>query len=141
MAVSRAALCALVISGCGGSASAATLQGQVTYAKSGGIAGVVQKLTVSPNGRAVASSAVRKRSFRLTKAQLKALTSTVAKAKISRTSSETDTVQGADGFSFKVAYDGDAVTWSDFSDKPPARILALYALLDELYAAHAPSQR
>jgi len=113
----------------------------VSYAKSGGIAGLVQKLTVTRDGHATTSSAVRKRSFRLSKVQLKALTSAVTKARISRTSSEKDNVQGADGFSFSVGYNGDKVTWSDFSDKPPQRVLALYELLDGLYTSHAPSQR
>ena len=63
MGVWRFALLALVLAGCGTDAVAASLQGKVGYAKSGGIAGVVQKLTVSPDGRALAASRARKQSF------------------------------------------------------------------------------
>jgi len=130
---------AVILMGCGNDASAAALKGSVTYGKSGGIAGVVQKLTVRPDGRAVASSATRKRSFTLTKAQLTALTKAVKAADLAHTKSPKDNVQGADGFSFGVGYDSHRVAWSDFSDDPPRRVLALYRLLDDLYESHAPA--
>jgi hypothetical protein len=132
---------AAVLAGCGAQADAATLNGPVTYGKSGGIAGIVQKLTVHSDGRAVASSSEAKRTFRLTRAQLKSLTGAVAKARLSSTKSPKDNVQGADGFGYGVSYRGDRVSWSDFSDDPPERVLALYRMLDELYEANSPCPR
>jgi hypothetical protein len=138
MGVWRIALVALLFAGCGGDAAAATLQGKVTYAKSGGIAGLVQKLTVSPNGRAVAGSLERKRSFTLNKGQLKQLTRFVTTAKIAKTRDPKPNTQGADAFAYSVGYRGDSVKWSDFTDAPPKRVMDLYQFLDELYMAHAP---
>jgi hypothetical protein len=138
MGVWRALILAAVLAGCGSEASAAALQGPVTYGKAGGIAGVTQKLTVHRDGRATASSFQAKRSFRLTKAELKLLASTVAKAKLSRAKSRKDDGSGADGFTYGVAYRGHRVTWTDFSGNPPQRVMALYELLDSFYEANHP---
>jgi hypothetical protein len=141
MGVWRVLLLAVVLSGCGADASAKTLTGPVTYGKSGGIAGLTQKLTVHSDGRATAASYRKKASFRLTGQELRALTAAVKKARLSSTKSPKDDVRGADGFQYGVSYRGDKVTWSDFSDEPPARVLTLYRLLDELYEAHSPCPR
>jgi hypothetical protein len=141
MGVWRVLILAAVFAGCGGEADAKTLSGPVTYGKSGGIAGITQKLTVQKDGRAVASSDQSKRSFRLTKAQLRSLTKAVTNAKLSKTKSEKDTVDGADGFGYGVSYRGHKVTWSDFSDEPPERVMRLYRMLDELYEANSPCPR
>lgn len=138
MGVWKVLIVAAVFAGCGSEASAATLKGTVTYGKSGGIAGLTQKLTISKEGRGVASSYQAKRTFRLTAQQRKLLAETVAKAKLSSTKSPKDNVQGADGFSYGVGYRGDRVSWSDFSDEPPARVMKLYVLLDELYQRYNP---
>jgi uncharacterized protein YbjT (DUF2867 family) len=138
MGVCRLALIAALFMGCGADAVAAPLRGKVTYAKSGGIAGIVQKLTVTPDGHAVAASSRRKRSFKLSRAQLQALTTAVAKARLEDTKDPKSMGQGADGFSYRVAYHGDDVRWDDFTDQPPRRVLTLYRLLDELYEAHTP---
>jgi hypothetical protein len=138
MGVCRIALLALLFAGCGGDTAAAALQGKVTYAKSGGIAGLVQKLTVSPNGRAVAASVERKRSFTLSAGQLKRLTRYVRGAKLAETRDPKPNTQGADAFAYRVGYRGDAVRWDDFTDDPPRRVMVLYRFLDELYTAHAP---
>ena len=141
MGVWRALILAAVFAACGAEADAKTLTGPVTYGKSGGIAGIVQKLTVHSDGRAVASAYEAKRTFRLNQAQLRSLTGAVAKAKLSSTKSPKDNVQGADGFGYGVSYRGHRVTWSDFSDEPPERVLALYRMLDQLYQAHSPCPR
>jgi hypothetical protein len=138
MGVWRVALVALLIAGCGSDAAAATLQGKVTYAKSGGIAGLVQKLTVNPSGRAVAASVERKRSFTLTKTELKQLTALAKNAKLAKTRDPKPNTQGADAFEYSVGYRRDTVKWSDFTDAPPKRVMDLYQFLDELYMAHAP---
>jgi|SRR4051794_38944332 hypothetical protein len=140
MGVWRLLLVAVLFAGCGagGDAAAATLRGKVDYAKSGGIAGLVQKLTVSPDGRAVAASVERKQTFKLSRAQLKALTAAVAKARLKDTKDPKSTAQGADGFAYRVAYRGDDVQWDDFTGDPPQRVLALYRFLDDLYEQHAP---
>ena len=141
MGVWRVLILAVAFAGCGAEADAKTLSGPVTYGKSGGIAGLVQKLTVQPDGRATASSLNAKRSFKLTRAQLKSLTTTVSRAKLSKTKSKKDNVDGADGFTYGVGYRGHKVTWSDFSDEPPQRVMTLYQLLDELYLANSPCPR
>jgi hypothetical protein len=138
MGVCRMALIAVLFAGCGGDAAAAGLQGKVVYAKSGGIAGLVQKLTVSADGRAIAASQQRKRSFKLTRAQLRTLTKSVASARLNDTKDPKATGQGADGFAYSVAYRGDDVHWDDFTAEPPERVLALYRFLDELYGRHSP---
>jgi hypothetical protein len=141
MGVWRVLILAAIFAGCGGEADAKTLSGPVGYGKAGGIAGITQKLTIHTDGRAVASSSQSKRSFRLTKAQLKSLTTAVGKAKLSKTKSPKDNVEGADGFGYRVSYRGHKVTWSDFSDEPPERVMALYRMLDELYEANSPCPR
>jgi hypothetical protein len=128
---------ALIFTGCGGEASAAPLRGSVTYGKSGGIAGLVQTLTVQPGGRAVAASAERKRSFRLSRAKLKSLTAAVAKADLAHVKSAKPG-PGADAFTYSVGYRGHRVRWDDFGDDPPPRVLRLYRLLDDLYERHSP---
>jgi len=138
MGVGRIAVIAVLFAGCGGDAVAASLQGKVGYAKSGGIAGIVQKLTVSPDGRAVAASRAGKRSFRLTRAELEQLTTAVARARLKQTKDPKSRSQGADGFSYRVAYRADDVQWDDFTGDPPQRVLALYGLLDDLYQQHSP---
>jgi hypothetical protein len=141
MGVWRVLILAAVFAGCGAEADAKTLSGPVTYGKSGGIAGIIQKLTVQKDGRAVASSYQSKRSFKLSKTQLKGLTTAVGNAKLSKTKSPKDNVQGADGFGYGVSYRGYRVTWSDFSDEPPKRVMTLYRMLDELYEANSPCPR
>ena len=109
MGVWRALILAAVFAGCGSDASAASLKGSVTYGKSGGIAGLAQKLSIKPDGRGVASSLNSKNSFKLSKTALKSLTSAVAKAKLADTKSKKDTVEGADGFTYGVGYRGHKV--------------------------------
>src|SRR4051794_6790833 len=109
MGVWKVLILVAMLAGCGGGRNAAPLGGTVSYGKSGGIAGVVQKLTVSPKGRAVASSSERKRAFTLSRAQLKRLTAAVEKADLAHTRSPKDDAQGADGFAFGVSYRGHSV--------------------------------
>ena len=119
--------------GCGSDASAAALKGSVTYGKTGGIAGVVQNLTVRPDGRAVAASATPQAIVQAVQGALTALTKAVKAADLAHTKSPKDNVQGADGFSFGVGYDSHRVTWSDFSDDPPKRVLGCIACSTTLY--------
>ena len=131
-------LIGVLLAACGGEASAATLKGTVTYSKSGGIAGLGQELRVQKDGRAVASSYEDKRSFKLSRAQLKSLTTAVTKADLAHTKSPKSTGDGADGFEYGVSYRGHRVHWSDFTDDPPQRVRRLYDLLDELYERYSP---
>src|SRR4051795_9451597 len=88
---------------CGSDASAATLQGNVTYGKSGGIAGVVQKLTVRPDGSGVASNFETKRTFKLPASRLRQVEKAVRTADLAHTRSPKPG-KGADGFSYGVGY-------------------------------------
>ncbi len=127
----------LAVAGCG-DASAAALKGSVAYSKGGGFAGVVQKLTIRPDGSGVASSRERRRSFRLPAARRRAVEKAVRAADLAHTKSPRQR-DAADAFTYRVSYRGHAVTWSDVGDEPPARVQRLHSLLDEIYERYAPS--
>ena len=135
---------AVVLAGCGGDASAAALKG------SGDLRQIGRDRRACPEADRPARRARASRRHATPqaivhscpRAQLAALTKRGARPPTWRTAkSPKDNVQGADGFSFGVGYDGHRVSWSDFSDDPPERVLALYRLLDELYEATRPAQR
>src|SRR4051812_35176997 len=122
MGVRWLVVASLALAACGGQASAATLQGNVKYSKSGGIAGVIQNLTVRPDGTGVASAYDRKRAFTLPESRLKVLERTVREADLAHTKSP-PAGHGADAFAYGVEYRGHRVAWSDLSDDPPKRVL------------------
>jgi len=138
MGVRALLLVAIAFAACGNDASAATLQGSVQYGKSGGIAGVIQKLTIKPDGSGVASTYETKRSFRLGANTLRLVEKAVRDANLAHTRSPKADSQGADGFNYGVAYRGHRVSWSDFTADPPKRVVRLYVLLDEIYERYAP---
>jgi hypothetical protein len=128
----------LALAACGGDASAATLKGSLVYSKGGGFAGVVQKLTVRPDGSGVASSHERRRSFTLPPARRRAVERAVTAADLAHTRSPRQG-EAADAFTYRISYRGHSVTWSDAGDDPPARVQRLHSLLDEIYERYAPS--
>jgi hypothetical protein len=138
MGVCRLLIIALVFAACGGEASAATLQGSVKYGKSGGIAGLIQNMTIRPDGSGVASSYESKRTFKLSASRLRQLEKAVRAADLAHTRNPKKRSEGADGFNYGVSYRGHRVSWSDFTDDPPKRVQRLYALLDELYETYGP---
>ena len=137
MGVRWLVVASVALAACGGQASAATLHGNVKYSKSGGIAGVIQHLTVRPDGSGVASSYERKRAFTLPQTRLRALERAVKLADLAHTSSP-KAGHGADAFAYGVEYGGHRVDWSDLSDDPPTRVLRLYDLLDSIYEKYRP---
>jgi hypothetical protein len=138
MGVGRLLVIAVVFAACGSDASAATLQGNVQYGKSGGIAGVVQKLTIRPDGSGFATSYETKRTFRVPASRLRQLEKAVRSADLAHTKSPKASSQGADGFYYGVTYRGHRVAWSDFTADPPKRVVRLYELLAEFYETYGP---
>jgi hypothetical protein len=138
MGVWRVLIVAVAFAACGGDASAASLQGSVKYGKSGGIAGVIQKLTIKPDGSGVTFRSETRRTFKLGAHTLKLLENQVRAADLAHARSPKANSQGADGFNYGVEYRGHRVSWSDFTDDPPKRVLRLYVLLDEIYERYAP---
>jgi hypothetical protein len=138
MGVWRFLLVGLVFAAWAGEADAANLHSNVKYGKSGGIAGVVQKLTVRPDGSGVASNYETKRTFKLSASRMRDVEKAVRSADLAHARNPKKTGDGADGFSFSVEYGGHRVSWSDFTANPSQRVLRLYSLLDEIYEAYRP---
>jgi hypothetical protein len=128
-----------LLAGCGGETAEARLKANVRYEKSGGFAGLSQRLTVRPDGTGVARTLEARRAFKVTAATRRTIERAVRAARLARTRDPRPTGQGADGFEFGVAYGPHKVDWSDFTADPPERVERLYTLLDELYERYAPS--
>jgi hypothetical protein len=138
MGVCRALLVALALLGVTACESEAALKAHVRYAKSGGFAGVVQKLTIRPDGSGVAYRHEQRRDFRLSSSTRRSLERAVRSANLAHTK-DPKPGDGADAFEYSVSYGPHKVVWSDLSDDPPARVERLYDMLDELYERYAPS--
>src|SRR3954470_19966654 len=123
---------ALALAAAAPQAGASTLSGPVRYAKAGGFAGILQRMTIRRDGTGVTSNHSDKRKFRLPENRLRSLKKLVKAADIAHTKSPKPG-QGADAIGYSVAYRGHTVTWSDLSANPPRRILKLYELLDQIY--------
>jgi hypothetical protein len=132
------ALAGVLLAGCGGDSAEAKLKAKVRYEKSGGFAGLSQRLTLRPDGTGVARTLEARRSFKVSAATRRAVERAVRAADLAHTKSPKSTGQGADGFDFSVAYVPHKVNWGDFTADPPQRVDRLYSLLDELYERYAP---
>lgn len=132
-------LAAVALAGCGDTSAQAKLKANVRYEKSGGFAGLSQRLTLRPDGTGVTSNLERRRRFKVSAATRRNVERAVRAAKLARTRDPRRTGNGADGFEFSVAYGQHRVDWGDFTADPPERVERLYDLLDELYERYAPS--
>lgn len=132
------ALALFSLAGCGGDeSSAATLKGPIQYSRSGGFAGVTEKMTIQPDGRGETSTLTRKRSFKLTAEQRRDLAAAVRKADLEHAKSP-KSGPGADALNYSIRYQGHRVGWSDLSDAPPKAVGDLYTRLGRLYRANVP---
>jgi len=115
------------------------LRANVRWEKSGGFAGVVQKVTVRPDGTGVATNEDRRRSFRLSSAGRRALERAVVAADLAHTR-DPKPGNGADHFQYGVSYGPHKVIWDDLGANPPVRVQRLAEILEELYERYAPSR-
>src|SRR4051812_10793029 len=92
---------ALALAASAPTAGASTLSGTVRYAKAGGIAGILQHVTIRPDGSGITATHSGKRNFRLGANRLRTLVKLVKAADIAHTKSP-KAGQGADGFEYSV---------------------------------------
>src|SRR5690242_19751368 len=101
-------------------ASAAKLHGPVRYGKTGGIAGLNERMTVRPDGRGFTDSLGARRRLKLSKHRLRVLVRRVNAADIRHTRSPKKRVNGriADGMGFFVSYAGHRISWGTGTGEP-----------------------
>jgi hypothetical protein len=121
---------ALLAPACGGEASAETLPARLDYARSGGIAGVSERATVRPDGRAtLTADRAKPRTVRLARAERDRIARYVRAADLAHVK-----VSGkhecCDQFSYRIAYRGRTLTWS--SAHFPAKLRKLVGALEDL---------
>ena len=139
MGVLRALVVALALLAVFAAESQAALRANVRWDKSGGFAGVVQKVTIRPDGTGVATNEDRRRSFRLSAATRRALERAVVAADLAHTRNPKPG-DGADHFQYSVSYGPHKVTWDDLGANPPVRVRRLAVILEEIYERYAPSR-
>jgi hypothetical protein len=121
---------------CGGAEPAsAALDGPLSYARSGGIAGIVERLSVQPDYRAKVTTRAGTKAFRLSKAERSRLSSALARANLAHVRIE-KTPPFPDAFVYRLRYRGRTL---DFHQgNAPARVKRLLAELGRLVTAHGP---
>jgi hypothetical protein len=139
MGVPRALVVALALLAVFATEAQGALRANVRWEKSGGFAGVVQKVTIRPNGTGVATNEDRRRSFRLSSAVRRTLERAVVAADLGHTR-DPKPGNGADQFQYSVSYGPHKVTWDDLGANPPVRVRRLAVLLEELYERYAPAR-
>jgi hypothetical protein len=121
----------LLTAGCG-QACASGLGGTVKYAKSGGIAGISESMTIGPDGR----GRIETRRFRMTATERAKLGALLRKADLAHAKS----LKGAsccDFFSYSIRYRDHEYEWDDSSSSLPRRLSDLAAVLSRLYEKYA----
>jgi hypothetical protein len=142
MGVRRALIIGVLAAACATPpASAAKLHGPVRYGKSGGIAGINERMTVRPDGSGFTKSLDARRDFQLSEKRLGTLVRHVNSANIRHRHNPKKRVSGhiADGMGFFVSYSGHTISWGTATYDPPAAVAKLYALLEQLFARYRPS--
>jgi hypothetical protein len=116
------------LAGCGES-DAATLAGQLKYTRDGGLRGVGERLTIQRDGKAsVGGGKLGNRRFKLTKAELDNVARLVKKADIAN--AKVGIGDGADVFSYSLAYRGDTLAFNDIN--APDEVVGLVGALNRL---------
>jgi hypothetical protein len=126
----------LALAGCGGESDAATLQQALSYARTGGIAGVSDHLSVQPNGHAKVTTRKGAKSFTLSKSERKALTGAVAAADLTH-QKVVSGLDVPDAFNYVVRYGSHKVAFNDAN--MPRELKKLVAELNRLVKQHAPT--
>jgi hypothetical protein len=118
----------VALAGCGES-DAATLAGQLKYTRDGGLRGVGERLTIQRDGKASVGGGKRgNRSFKLTSSELDDVARRVKKADIAH--AKVGKGDGADVFSYTLAYRGDKLEFNDIS--APDQVVGLVGALNRL---------
>ena len=122
-------------------ASAASLHGSLRYGKNGGFAGVVERVTIKPDGSGFTKDGDRRRNFKLSENRLGLLERRVTQADLRHTRSPKQRVGGhvADGIGLFVSYYGHTISWGDDTNDPPSAVSRLATLLDEIFTQYRPS--
>jgi hypothetical protein len=130
------AVVVLLLSGCGGAAEPATLQGEVRFSRGGGIAGLQQELVIAPDGQARVTSRGRTvEQFRVTDEDRKAIADDLQAARFSGLPK--DASPGApvpDDFGYTVSYDGH--TSSAQGSRMPDRFARAIETLGDIARTH-----
>lgn len=138
---------ALFAAGCGSSAEPGDSDGPVqtdgslvTYSRTGGVAGLDERLRINPDGTATLAYGEpvdTEREFELTSAERERITSLLEEADFDSMPANPGPTGCADCFVYTVEYGGESVTYDDVAE-PSASIAALVAALGELTDSHQP---
>ena len=111
----------------------------VTYERSGGIAGVVERLRIDGDGQAMLERGIEgaASSFQVPASELETLESELEAAEFDEVERAPDDMVCADCFIYGIEYGGHQTTLGDL-DQPPPSVAAVLVHLGELAADHQP---
>ena len=113
----------------------------VTYTRTGGVAGLDERLRIDPDGGATIAYGEpvdSERSFDLTEAELDRVNSLLETADFGSMPANPEPTGCADCFVYTVEHGGDSVTYDDATEPSPS-IAELVAALGELTDQHQPA--
>jgi hypothetical protein len=125
----------LTLSSCGGESAAATLKGTLGYARSGGIAGLSEELTIQRDGRAKVTTRRGSKAFKLSKDERSAVADAIEHADLAHVRID-KRPPAPDAFVYVLRYGGRRLTFDDTT--LPKRLERLVNELDELVEDHGP---
>lgn len=136
-----AATALLLAAGCGGGDESTTASPDgplVTYSKSGGIAGIEERLVIEPDGSATVSTGPdgSQRSFALGADELSVLEAELEAADLDAV--EDRPTGCADCFHYEISYGGSTVGYDEII-QPPQSVAAVASHLAALVDEHAPA--
>jgi len=113
----------------------------VTYARSGGIAGMPVELTVEADGQARVRAGIeggQPAAFALGAAELDRLRRTLEAADLAAVQPSTEPSTCADCFSYEVTYEGRTASYVEI-DEVPSSVSAAVSELDRIAGEHVPA--
>jgi hypothetical protein len=126
----------LALAGCGGESDAATLKQALSYARTGGIAGVSDHLSVQPDGHAKVTTRRGSKAFTLSKSEQKTLSSAVTAAGLTHEKIISG-LDVPDAFNYVLHYGAHKLAFNDAN--MPKDVKKLVAQLNKLVKSHAPT--
>ena len=126
----------LALAGCGRESDAATLKQALSYARTGGIAGVSDHLSVQTDGHAKVTTRKGAKSFTLSKAESKALSGAVSAADLTH-HKVVSGLDAPDAFNYVLHYGAHKLAFNDAN--MPRELRKLVAELNKLVQRHAPT--
>ena len=133
------AVALLALSGCGEDSPSASLNGPLSYVRSGGIAGETQELTIQPDGRGRVTSDLggteQATDFTLSDSEREEIAKLVNDVDLATVEVD-DAPPVADGYAYELTYGGDTVRWE--MDATPEDISELVRVLGSVAEAHRP---